>query len=279
MKQESLAAMDNDKSKDLSLLQRLFSCFKSQRKDSENHARNKLLKWHCRQKSLRCGTECDNTTELIPLATWPGQQLQSTVEATIAEGSVTSDLVFVSTIHREIESELQESCPFEVKDQYDFCMICSESDVCEAEKLTEDLSDQYRLTGHLVWNSVHLGADQFTVFEDVIERSSVVIYYITKTFTEDRFCCHIARTRLVIPAEISGTGRDIPLLIDPDIKLPESLRLVQKLTLQYVGAQFPKIFTDKVRFKKIERQVQCEMLTDGKRLSLVRDAVKCVNVR
>jgi hypothetical protein len=117
------------------------------------------------------------------------------------------------------------------------------------------------------------------VFEEVIQRSSVVIFYITKNFIEDKFCCHIARTRLVSPVEISGTIRDIPLLIDRDIMLPESLRLVQKLTLQYVGAHFPKIFTDKVRFEKTERQVQCEMLTDGKRLSLVRDAVKHVSVR
>lgn len=272
--------MSDDKSKDLALLQRLFSCFKKQRKkDSVDHARNKLLEWHCRRISLRHGRECDNTAEPIPLATWPGQQLHSTVKATIAEGCVAFDLAHISTICRETESELQGSCPFEVKDQYDFCMICSETDVCEAEKLTENLSDQYKLTGHLVWNSVHLGADQFTVFEGVIESSSVVIFYITKNFTEDKFCCHIARTRLVSPVEISGTIRDIPLLIDCDVTLPESLRLVQKLTLQYIGAQFPKIFTDKVRFEKTERQVQCEMLTDCKRLSLMRDAVKHISMR
>jgi hypothetical protein len=253
--------MNDDKSKDLSLLQRLFLCFKRQRKkDSVDHTRNKLLEWHCRRMSLRHGKESDSTTEPIPLATWPGQQLHSAVKATIAEERVTFDLAHISTICREIESELQGSCPFEGKEQYDFCMICSETDVYEAEKLTENLSDQYRLTGHLVWNSVHLGADQFTVFEEVIERSSVVIFYITKNFIEDKFCCHIAKIRLVSPVEIFGTIRDIPLLIDCDVTLPESLRLVQKLTPQYIGAQFPKIFTDKVRFEKIERQVQCEML-------------------
>jgi len=271
--------MNDNKSKELPLVQILFSCFKRQRKDSVCHARNKLLEWHCRQISLRYGRKCDNTTEPIPLATWPGQQLHSTVEATIAEGGVTFDMAHISTICGEIESELQGSYPFEVKDQYDFCMICSETDVCEAGKLTENLSDKYKLTGHLVWNSVSLGSDQFTVFEEVIHRSSVVIFYITKNFIEDKFCCHIARTRLVSPVEISGTIRDIPLLIDRDVTLPESLRLVQKLTLQYIGAHFPKIFTDKVRFEKTERQVQCEMLTDGKRLSLVRDAVKRMSVR
>jgi hypothetical protein len=158
-------------------------------------------------------------------------------------------------------------------------MICSETDVCEAGKLTENLSDKFQLTGHLVWNSVYLGADQFTVFEEVIQRSSVIVFYISKNFIEDKFCCHIAKSRLVSPVEISGTIRDIPLLIEHDVTLPESLRLVQKLTLQYIGAHFPKIFTDKVRFEKTERQVQCEMLTDGKRLSLVRDAVKDIIVR
>lgn len=136
-------------------------------------------------------------------------------------------------------------------------------DVCEAGKLTDNLSDKYKLTGHLVWNSVYLGADQFTVFEEVIQKSSIVIFYITKNFTEDKFGCHIAITS---PVEISGTIRDIPLLIDRDVTLPEFLRPVQKLTLQYAGTHFPKIFTDKVRFEKTERQVQCEMLTDGKRL-------------
>jgi hypothetical protein len=145
-------------------------------------------------------------------------------------------------------------------------MICSETAVCEAGKLTEHLSDKYKLARHLVRNSVYLGADQFAVSEEVIHRSSVVIFYITKNFIEGKFCCHIAITRLVSPIEISGTIRDIPLLIDHDVILPESLQLVQKLTLQYVGTHFPKIFTDKVQFEKTERQVQCEMLTDGKRL-------------
>ena len=149
-------------------------------------------------------------------------------------------MAHISTICRETESELQRSCPFEAKDQYDAC-ICSETDVCEAGILTENLSDKYKLKGNLVWNSVFLGADQFTVFEEVIQRSSVIIFYITKDFIEDKFCCHIAS-----PVEICDTIRNIPLLIDHDVTLLESLWLVQKLTLQYVGAQFPKIFTDKV---------------------------------
>jgi hypothetical protein len=164
---------DDNKSKDLPLAQKLFSCFKRQRKDSVYHARNKHLEWQCRQMSLRQGKECDNTTEPIPLATWPGQQLHSTVKKTIAERGVTFDMAHISTICREIESEFQGSCPFEVKDQYDFCMICSETDVCEAGKLTENLSDKYKLAGHLVWNSVYLGADQFTVSEEV----SYILYY------------------------------------------------------------------------------------------------------
>jgi len=115
--------MNDNKSKDLPLVQKLFSCFKRQRKDSVYHARNKLLEWHCRRTSFRHGKECDDTTEPIPLATWPGQQLHSTVEATIPEGGVTFDMAHISTICREIESELQGSCPFEVKDQYDFCVM------------------------------------------------------------------------------------------------------------------------------------------------------------
>lgn len=280
MKHENCAIMSYAKTKNSSLLQRLFSCFKSRReKECLNLARNKLLEWHLKQMFIRQGRECDNRAEPIPLATWPGQQLHSTVEATIAQESINFDLVHISNIQREIETELQESCPFEVKDQYDFCMICSESDLPEAEKLTENLSNQFELIGHLVWNSVYLGADQFTVFEDVIERSSVVIFYITRNFIEDRFCCHIARNKLVSPVEICGTIRNIPLLADPDITLPESLRLVQKLSLPYIGVQFPKIFTDKVRFEKIERQVQCEMLIDNKRFSLMRDAVKRISAR
>lgn len=280
MKQENCAIMNYDKSKDTSLLQRLFSCFKCQRKkECIYHTRNKLLEWHFKRMSIRQGRECDNTAEPIPLATWPGQQLYSTVEAVIAQESINIDSAHLSTIQREIETELQESCPFEVKDQYDFCMICSESDLCEAEKLTENLSNQFELIGHLVWNSLYLGADQFTVFEDVIERSTVVIFYITRNFIEDRFCCHIARNKLASPVEICGTITNIPLLIDIDLTLPESLRLIQKLTLQYIGAQFPKIFTDKVRFEKIERQVQYEILIDSKRLSLTRDAVKRISIR
>lgn len=272
--------MDYDKSKDTSLLQRLFSCFKSQRrKECIYHTRNKLLEWHFKRMSITQGRKCDNTVEPIPLATWPGQQLCSTVEAVIAQESINIDSAHLFAVQRKIETELQESCPFEMKDQYDFCMICSENDMCEAEKLTENLSNEYELMGHLVWNSVHLGADQFTVFEDVIERSTVVIFYITRNFIEDRFCCHIARNKLASPVEICGTIRNIPLLIDIGLTLPESLRLIQKLTLQYVGAQFPKIFTDKVRFEKIERQVQYEMLTDSKRLSLMRDAVKQISNR
>lgn len=280
MKQENCAIMNYAKIKDSSLLQRLFSCFKSQRKKGcVNHTRNKLLQWHFKQLSIKQDRDCDNIAEPIPLATWPGQQLHSTVEATIAQETTNFDLAHISTIQREIETELEESCPFEVKDQYDFCMICSESDICEAEKLTENLSNQFELVGHLVWNSVYLGADHFTVFEQVMQRSSVVIFYITRNFIEDKFCCHVARNKLVSPAEICGTVSNIPLLIDPDVALPESLRLIQKLTLQYIGAQFPKIFTDKVRFEKIKRQVQWEMLTDSNRLSLIRDAVKRISVR
>lgn len=274
------AIMNYERHKDTSLLQRLFSCFKSQRKkECMYHTRNKLMEWHFKRMSIRQGRECDNTTEPIPLATWPGQQLYSTVEAVIAQESINIDYAHLSTIQRKIETKLQESCPFEVKDQYDFCMISSESDLCEAEKLTENLSNQFELIGHLVWNSVYLGADQFTVFEDVIERSTVLIFYITRNFIEDRFCCHIARNKLASPVEVCGTIRNVPLLIDIDLTLPESLRLIQKLTLQYIGAQFPKIFTDKVRFEKIERQVQCEMLTDSKRLSIMRDAVKRISIR
>lgn len=271
--------MNYAKIKDSSLLQRLFSCFKSQRKKGcVNHTRNKLLEWHFKHPSIKQDRDCDNTPEPIPLATWPGQQLHSSVEATIAQNTNFA-LAHISTIQREIETELEESCPFELKDQYDFCMICSESDICEAEKLTENLSNQFELVGHLVWNSVYLGADHFTVFEQVMERSSVVIFYITRSFLEDKFCCHVTRNKLVSPAEICGTIRNIPLLIDPDVALPESLRLIQKLTLQYIGAQFPKIFTDKVRFEKIERRVQCEMLIDSNRLSLIRDAVKRLSAR
>jgi hypothetical protein len=221
----------------------------------------------------------DNTAEPIPLATWPGQQLHRTVEANIARESTDFDMAHTSTIQREIETELEESCPFEGNDQYDFCMICSESDVCEAEKLTENLSNQFELVGHLVWNSVCLGADHFTVFEQVMERSSVIIFYITKNFIEDKFCCHIARNKLVSPTDIRGTVKNIPLLIDSDVALPESLRLIQKLNLQYIEAQFPKIFTDDVRLEKIERRVQYEMLTDSNRLSLIRDALKRISVR
>ncbi|PNF15463.1 hypothetical protein B7P43_G17747, partial [Cryptotermes secundus] len=273
------AIMNYAKIKDSSLLQRLFSCFKSQRKkECVNHTRNKLLEWHLKHLPIKQDRDCDNTHEPIPLATWPGQQLYNSVEATIAQNTNFA-LAHISTIQREIETELEESCPFELKDQYDFCMICSESDICEAEKLTENLSTQFELVGHLVWNSVYLGADHFTVFEQVMQRSSVVIFYITRSFLEDKFCCHVTRNKLVSPAQICGTIRNIPLLIDPDVALPESLRLIQKLTLQYIGAQFPKIFTDKVRFEKIERHVQCEMLIDSNRLSLIRDAVKRISAR
>lgn len=280
MKQENCAIMSYTKIKDSSLLHRLFSCFKSQRKKGcVNHTRNKLLEWHFKQMSIKQDGDYDNTAEPIPLATWPGQQLHSTVEATIAQKSTNFDLAHISTIQREIETALEESCPFEVNDQYDFCMICSESDLCEAEKLTENLSNQFELVGHLVWNSVYLGADHFTVFEQVMQRSSVIIFYITRNFIEDTFCCHIARNKLVSPSDMRGTVKNIPLLIDPDVTLPESLRLIQKLTLQYIGVQFPKIFTDKVRLEKVERRVQCEMMTDSSRLSLIRDAVKGISAR
>jgi hypothetical protein len=158
----------------------------------------------------------------------------------------------VFPLSAEKQSELQGSCPSEVKDQYDFCMICSETDVCEAGKLTENLNDKYKLTRHLVWNSVYLGADQYAVFEEVFQRNSVVIFYITKNFIEDKFCCHIAITRLVSPVEISGTIRGIPLLIDGDVTLPESLQLVQTLTLQYIGTHFPKISPLRFDLKKLK---------------------------
>ncbi|KAJ9574421.1 hypothetical protein L9F63_025932, partial [Diploptera punctata] len=173
----------------------------------------------------------------FPLPTWPGQQLEKTVEEIVSQEDIDINCECISELGRKVELELQSLYPFEKKEQYDFCMLSSESDIVEAEILTRSLSKQFELVGHLVWNSVHAGNDQFTVFEDIIERSSVVIFYITQNLLDDQFCCHIMRNRMVNPI-----GNDEPLI------------LIQKLTLDYIEMQFPKIFTNTIRMEKLERQ-------------------------
>ncbi|KAJ9574597.1 hypothetical protein L9F63_008224 [Diploptera punctata] len=236
-----------------------------------------LLKWHSRNDSKKEKSH-DNAEDPFPLPTWPGQQLEKTVEEIVSQEDIDINCECISELGRKVELELQSLYPFEKKEQYDFCMLSSESDIVEAEILTRSLSKQFELVGHLVWNSVHAGNDQFTVFEDIIERSSVVIFYITQNLLDDQFCCHIMRNRMVNPIGNDGTIRDIPLLIDKNVVLPEPLILIQKLTLDYIEMQFPKIFTNTIRMEKLERQVKYEMQVNEMRVSVLKYVIKRVSI-
>ncbi|KAJ9586561.1 hypothetical protein L9F63_028398 [Diploptera punctata] len=143
-----------------SIFKKLQFIFKKKKENQNNESTmSVLLKWHSRNDSKKEKSH-DNAEDPFPLPTWPGQQLEKTVEEIVSQEDIDINCECISELGRKVELELQSLYPFEKKEQYDFCMLSSESDIVEAEILTRSLSKQFELVGHLVWNSVHAGNDQ-----------------------------------------------------------------------------------------------------------------------
>ncbi|PSN35373.1 hypothetical protein C0J52_19274 [Blattella germanica] len=229
---------------------------KKKEKHRSKTAKGKLVERRSKRLPSVQSNHCDTADESVGLELGISIENIKALEERIFEEKIDLNDMCIYKLVSEEECVV---CPIQRKEQYDFCMICSERDITKAEMLTNDLSKQFELIGHFIWNSIYAGSDQFSALEDVIDRSSVVVYYITQNFADDQFCCHIARNRLTQPSEVDDVIRNIPLLIQQDTLLPETLRLIQKLTLDYIGTQFPRIFSKTIRLKRIRRWISNEV--------------------
>lgn len=210
------------------------------------------------------------------LSTWPGEKLKTTVGMLLNQESVSSSND-INDIECEIEKVVNETCPFQIQDQYDFCILCAQNDINDATSLKEELNSTFNLAGYTVWDYGSLGSDRFFALEDLLLTSTVILLYISNNFVKDEFCCHVARNVLITPITERARLRVIPLLKDLDTPIPETLQLVDKLVLQNklrFNFRFSTIFSDSVRLEKLGRRYKAEEDIDLRRMHIILELVK-----
>ncbi|XP_047003274.1 uncharacterized protein LOC124621860 [Schistocerca americana] len=210
------------------------------------------------------------------LLTWPHEKLEMFLKEILLEKSKSLNSVPVDLLPRYINEAVNETHPFSIPEQYDYCVVCVHDDYDEAASLKKELYDKHKLVGHVIWDSAGLGMDQFFAFEDCKLRSTKILFYVSEKFISDEFCCHLVRDTVLCPKSI-GEMKAVPVLKTNNVKMPESLELVDRLTLDNIKQfdfRLPCIFTTLVRQEKMKRTYAQQMEIDTIRQRYVIDFIE-----
>lgn len=210
------------------------------------------------------------------LMTWPHEKLEIFVKKILLEKSKLLNSVSVNLLPQHINEAVNENHPFSIPEQYDYCIVCVHDDYDEAVCLKKELYDKHKLEGHVIWDSASLGMDQFFAFEDCKARSTKILFYVSEKFIFDEFCCHLVRDTVLCPKSV-GEMKAVPVLKKSNVKMPESLELVDRLTLDNIKQfdfRLPCIFTTLVRQERMKRTYVQQMEIDAIRQRYVIDLIE-----
>lgn len=129
---------------------------------------------------------------------------------------------------------------------YDFCVIASEADTLTARKVKQDISKQFRITGCLYEDVCVLGGDVFEVYSNMMERSTKLLFLITKNFTSDSFCMRVQNAavfKCIVNKAATSREKCVPLILESgkDIDLPLAMTGITGIKYNDVAEQMSPV--------------------------------------